>query len=238
MNDNRERPVKKRSFSIMRCIKRILFTVFIVAILATVAVTIYLSKQKDLIQNLELQIEQIKESTIPLRFMILSRSDTDISARFRFYNADGREIASFERAWSGYELAIDSLIVPVAGKQLLFPVRVFTDAIAPGKGTELFMYYDRDGFPAIFDSQSLDREARAALSQLFSRVKLTESLFSSGNTTNKQGTADEGEKNLIKPVPSIFGNAVHDIKQFRRFEIGVVYALLVRPDGGVEIIRE
>lgn len=190
----------------------------------------YLVQQKRIIQDLESRIEQVKATTIPLRFMVLSRSDEEISARFKFYSADGKEIASFERAWKGSELAIDTLVVPIKGKFLAFPVRVFTDAIAPNKGTLLFPYYDRDGMPAIFDSPTLDGELRSGLRDLFGALKRMEQFY--GNPENKNpGPA-------LSVLGTVFGNAVHDINRFWRFEIGIVYDLVVHPDGGIEILPE
>ncbi len=190
----------------------------------------FLVQQKKIIQDLERRIEQVKTTTIPLRFMVLSRSDEEISARFKFYSADGKEIASFERAWKGSELAIDTLVVPLKGQFLAFPVRVFTDAIAPNKGTLLFPYYDRDGMPAIFDSPTLDRELRLGLRDLFGALKRMEQFYGTSET--------QGSGASFSILGSVFGNAVHDIHRFWRFDIGTVYDLVVHPDGGIEILPQ
>ncbi len=212
----------------MRILRRILAWLLVLGLLAAAAAGFVLYHQRGIIKTLEERIAAVKAVTVPLRFMVLSRSDADVSARFRFYDADGREIASFERSWKGSELAIDSLIVPLEERALVFPLRVFTDAIAPAKGTELFSYYDRDGLPAILDSADLDADTRAALRDLFTRIKTYEGLLAN----------ESRGKNPVETIPGLFGNAVHDLKRFNRFEIGAVYALVAHADGGLEIIRE
>lgn len=114
----------------------------------------------------------LKSEYVPLRFMLLSRSDATVSARFFLYDADGREIASFERSWNGSELDVETLLVPVGGRGLAFPVRVFADSSSPRGGTELFGYYDRRGFPAVVDSAALDERTRGAIAAVFLSVKI------------------------------------------------------------------
>lgn len=211
---------------------RSLFLGLLLAIIALAAFSAYtVMRQKRVLQNLEQRIGQLKEEQIPLRFMVLSRSGESVSARFRFYTADGKEIASFERSWNGYELAIDTILVPIGERFVGFPARVFTDAVAPGKGTNLFAYYDRSGFPAIFETPNLGAPERLAYEELFKQVRaFTDPLI-------------ETVRNSPYDLPSkwlngAFGNAVHDIRQLRSFEVGVIYSLVVRSSGGVEIIRE
>lgn len=217
-----------RLFSrLARLLKTLAALAVLLLLAAVVALGMFLTKQRSIISSLEGRIGAVKATTVPLRFMVLSRSDSSISARFRFYDADGRDVASFERAWNGSELAVDSLLVPVGGRYLAFPVRVFTDAVAPRRGTELFPYYDRDGFPAIYDSETLDDATRAALADLFSKLKTAEGLY-----------RGDAEGALEKPLRNLFGNAVHDLQRFRRFEVGTVYSLVVHSDGGIEILRD
>lgn len=182
-----------------------------------------------LVARLEGKIAQLRPASIPLRFQVLSRGGETVSARFSFYDMDGTETAVFERSWNGTELEVESLIVPVSGSYLVFPSRVFTDTTAPGRGTELFTYYDQDGFPTIFGSAKLDRQTRSALVELFTEVKIF-------------GRSDPPRKarllaNLFR-LRSYAGNAVYDTKRLRGFELGAVYALVAKSDGKIEIIRE
>ena len=205
--------------------------VFAVIIGCTVIIAIgagiFLRRQQSIISELEKSIQSTQMITVPLRFMVLSRGDTGISARFKLYNADGREISSFERSWNGTELYIDSLVVPLESGALAFPVRVFTDAVAPRGGTNLFPYYDVDGMPGIYDSSNLDAKKRELLKDLFSKLKIAEGLYGS------RGNDTPGGRFF-----TYFGNAVHDVKQLRQFEIGTIYSLVVHADGGIEILIE
>ncbi len=208
--------------------KKIFIGIIGVVVLIFLIFTLILQYQQYLINKLEGHVEKLKESYIPLRFMVLSRSDASISARFRFYNADGKELAMFEQSWRGSELTIDSLVIPLADTTIVFPVRVFTDAIPPRSGTILFHYYDHSGMPAIYESISLPDETRTLIKKLFNQVKIYEGLVSEEKKTHKE-----------KPVVGLFGNAVHDIQQVRKFEVGTIYALVVHTaHGGIEIIRE
>jgi len=208
-------------------IKTIMALLLLFLITFAVLAGLFLQRQQRIIQNLEASIESLKITTVPLRFMVLSRSDTELSARFKFYNADGREIASFERSWNGSELYIDSLVVPLKTGALVFPVRAFTNAVAPRGGTNLMYYYDVNDMPGIYDSVNIDESKRQLLRNLFVQLKNAEGLYGS-----KSGETTGGN------ILNYFGNAVHDIKQLRQFEVGTVYSLVVHTDGGIEILNE
>jgi len=215
---------KRGALSIIRTIMALLLLFLITfAVLAG----LFLQRQQRIIQNLEASIESLKITTVPLRFMVLSRSDTELSARFKFYNADGREIASFERSWNGSELYIDSLVVPLKTGALVFPVRAFTNAVAPRGGTNLMYYYDVNDMPGIYDSVNMDESKLQLLRNLFVQLKNAEGLYGS-----KSGETTGGN------ILNYFGNAVHDIKQLRQFEVGTVYSLVVHTDGAIEILNE
>ncbi|MCA1951085.1 MAG: hypothetical protein LDL24_10970 [Treponema sp.] len=219
---------EKRGRGRFRGFLRTLIALFVIGLIViAIGAGFFLQQQQKIIRSLEASIEALKMTTIPLRFMVLSRSDTEISARFKFYNADSREIASFERSWKGSELYIDSLVVPLKTGALVFPVRVFTDAVAPRGGTMLLNYYDFDGMPGIYDSASQDGQKRLMLKELFTKLKASEGLYGT-NTTGNPGSR----------LLNYFGNAVHDIKQLRQFEIGTVYSLVIHSYGGIEIMSE
>jgi hypothetical protein len=168
---------------------------------------------------------------IPLRFTVLSRSDTSISGKFRFYNAEGREIASFERSWNGSELFIESLAIPLGERVFVFPCRVFTDAPTSKKGTSLFPYYDQDGFPAIFDSQAMSPPARQAVSTLFFRTRLSDALFGRNYAARIIPAMDS-------PVFSPYGRIQRRVHRSRELQTGVVYALRAYSDGTTEVEGE
>ena len=214
-----------------RVLRHLVFSAALLAVVLVGLLAFTVLHRRSVIARLEDRIDLLKTQFVPLRFMVLSRSDAAVSARFRFYDADGNEISSFERSWNGSELSIDSLVVPVGARALVFPSRVFTDLVPPRRGTELFAYYDRDGFPAIFQSAALDRTARSALTDLFGRVR-------SAERGDGGGVEDRPVSRADRLLRGAFGSAVHDLKRLRSFEVGAVYALVARTDGGIEIIRE
>ncbi len=211
----------RRSLTIGSVLRSVLYLFILLIVCALLVTGFVFLRQRAIIAKLEDRLSTLKSAMIPLRFMVLSRSDQSISARFRFYDADGKEIAAFERSWNGSELTIDSILVPVASSFIAFPSRVFTDAIAPRRGTDLFAYYDNDGFPEIYNSNDLDQSTRKALSTLFTQVRASERY-------DEEKSAPKGS----------FGNAVHDLHRLRGFELGAVYSLVVRTNGGIEIIRD
>lgn len=186
-------------------------------------------RQAFLVARLEERIALLRPESIPLRFQVLSRGGETVSARFGFYDMDGTRTAVFERSWNGAELEVESIIVPVSGSFLVFPSRVFTDTTAAGRGTELFPYYDQDGFPTIFGSARLDGQTRSALVELFTEIKA----FGRSDPPRKAGLL----ANFFR-LRSFAGNAVYDTKRLRGFELGAGYALVAKSDGKIEIIRE
>ena len=88
---------------------------------------------------------------------------------------------------------------------------MYTDSSPRGSGIELIRYYDRDGFPAIYDSTRLSPTERKAARRLFSLVR-TE-LW----------------------MPAFLGSLSHRTVGVRSFEPGVGYYLFVGRDGNLQI---
>ncbi|HCM28011.1 MAG: hypothetical protein A2Z99_17070 [Treponema sp. GWB1_62_6] len=212
----------------------VLVAVLLVAAALGVAVYV-LARQKSAIARLEDRIDMLEGAAAPLRFTILSRGGETVSARFAFYDAAGTEIAAFERSWKGGELSIECLVVPVAGRTLVFPSRVFADSAVPRIGTELFNYYDRAGFPAVFDSPALDGKAREALSDLFGLLRAWDRSKGEGSEPG-QGAEADARRRTAKVLDGVFAGAYRDVRSLRTAEVGAVYTLLSR--SGVEIVRE
>lgn len=171
-------------------------------------------QQKLRLGGLESSIAELKEEYVPLRFQVVARSGGGIETKIKFYDSEGRLVSVAEHSMKGESLFLDFVSVPVAAGYLAFPKAAFTEAIPAEKGVSLFSYYDKDGFPEIFASKDMDRGTRDSLTALFFKLKL-----------GRQPGAS-------------FGNAVHDVKEFRKFEIGAVYKAVARRKGGIEIIED
>lgn len=176
--------------------------------------TVLTALQKAEIARLEKNIQSLKEEIVPIRFMVLERGAGTVKARVRLYDLAGNEVDLLEMTWPGSELSFDVSVVPAAGRYLAFPRRIFTDRLAPSSGTNLYPRYDRDGFPAVFDGGDFGRFGRKQFVELFQALK------------------EERE-----PSGS-FGSVVHDIARIAAFEPGVVYRVVARPKGGIEILED
>ncbi len=151
----------------------------------------------------------------------MSRSGSSVSARCRFYNQDAYEVASFERSWSGTELALEGLVIPILDKYIFFPA--WLDTELPGRGIELFPYYSRDGFPLIYDQRFIADEFHSALRSLFAAVRRADAKNDSGGTP-RLGVA----------LPAAYRYSV----RLSDAELGAVYACVLNEKGEPVFIRE
>ncbi len=170
--------------------------------------------QESRIRRLEESVRSLEEELIPLRFMVLERGGGTLRARVRLYDLAGGEVNWLETSWPGTELAFDFTVVSFAGRYLAFPRRVFTDRIAPSAGTDLYPLYDREEFPAVFEGGGFGDYGRAKLTEVFRALR----------------AGDD--------PPGAFGSAVHDVARIAAFEPGVVYRVVARSKGGIEIREE
>jgi hypothetical protein len=106
--------------------------------------------------------------------------------------------------------------VPVNDRYVAFPSKLFSNVIAAADGIKLYSYYDKDGFPQVFESDSIDFDLKMGLQDLFQQIK-------SGQTDS---------------INQHFGNMVHDIKDLKSFMPDMVYSIVCRTKGGIEIKEE
>jgi len=186
--------------------------------------------QKQKIAYLEGISTRLRSETVPLKFMILSREGGEIKARVKLYDLAGREVAAIEKTWPGAELYVDMLLLPVRSKKgiegadswLAFPYRIFTDTVSAASGTLLFEAYDSAGFPEVFRGAEWGAKEEAALKAAFASAR---KLASSGLPASDS-------------VKGAFGSAVHEVSKLSRFEEGLVYKVVCRVKGGVEIMED
>ncbi|TFG84491.1 MAG: hypothetical protein E4H20_03005 [Spirochaetales bacterium] len=193
---------------------KFLLVLILVAMAGWAGITTILSAQRSRIASLEEGIAALQAETVPVRFMIMGRDSGMLRVRFRFYDLAGDEFASLERELPGDQLFIDFLEAPRGGSWLAFPFRIFTDTVAPVDGLDLFSVVQPADWPRTYAGGSFDADALAELGKLYA--------------------------DLIagRDVRGSFGNAVHDVAQLRSFTPGLVYRVVVRTKGGIEIIEE
>jgi hypothetical protein len=186
--------------------------------------------QKQKIAYLEGVSTRLRSETVPLKFMILSREKGEIKARLKLYDLSGHEVAAMEKSWPGSELYVDMLLLPVrseasaqkADSWLAFPYRIFTDSLSAASGTLLFDTYDSAGFPEILRGANWAPKEEAAIRSAFSSAR---KLASSGLPASDSAKGS-------------FGSAVHEVSKLARFEPDVVYKVVCRVKGGVEIMED
>lgn len=165
------------------------------------------------IKRLEAKIQFLKETTSPLQFKIDSLGQNKIFVSVKFLDSDKNQIELKQFALRGEELSFDFIIIKEDERFVAFPYKIFTDEIAPDFGVSLFEMYAKDHFPLIFHYKGIDWQSKKRYNELFDIVK-NDSLI------------DVNEK---------FGNAVHDIKHIKSFEVGQVYEIICHAKGGLEI---
>jgi hypothetical protein len=203
--------VKKSRF--MTGIRIWLVTILVLAATAG-GITLYVQSQKEKLVQLKANIAQLKEEHVPMRFKVVGREDGQIVAKVKLYDMDGSEIGAAESTLPGESLFLDFISVPLEKKFLAFPHSIFTDAVPARDGIQLFPLYDRGEFPEVFATDGINDALKKDLTALFAKVK--------------QGSAVNGS----------FGNAVHDIKEFKTFDEDVVYRVIARLKGGLEIVED
>ncbi|MDR1748596.1 MAG: hypothetical protein LBR47_06000 [Spirochaetaceae bacterium] len=153
-------------------------------------------------------------SGIIMRFTVYGTSDSTISARFWFYDRDGKEAGIIERSWNGWELFLEFIVAEFGDVHIVFPYKIYTNEISHRYGTDCLPRYDREDMPGIYDSSALDEQQRDAFRVLFRHVKTVL------------------EFNLSPP--QIKMNTIH----LRNPQVGRIYAVYVDASGTVTVILE
>jgi hypothetical protein len=189
------------------------------------------------------ELAELKSILVPLRFRVAERNYGSMKVEFNFYSLcvddderadiedkikEEKPFASREFTLGGEELFIDCLrFHEEAGGDYkhdvnwVFPYRIFTDYMPAEKGIPVYEYYEKNGFPQIYNVFELGADARDTLTRVFSDVKQY------GNITDEE---------LKKKIT---GNAIHDINKVARFQVGKWYDVVIHiKKGTVEFIAE
>lgn len=170
--------------------------------------------QAEKISRLEKAIGELKEETVPIRFMILSHDDGSLRFRLRFYNLAGEEMGMQEMSLPGRQLYLDFFALPMDKSWLALPYRVFTESIAPAEGVLLSRWTIPGLIPLNYSGGPFDSQALEELGKTYLE------LLAGGE------------------VRGSFGNAVHDIAELGNFRLEQVYRVVVRKKGGIEILED
>jgi hypothetical protein len=186
--------------------------------------------QREKIVYLEKLTTRLQSETVPLRFMILSREGGTIAAKVKLYDLTGRELAAIEKSWPGTVLYVDMLLAPARADKssrsaeawLAFPYRIFTDRLPAASGSLLFDSYDAGGFPEVLRGVAWSAAEEAAIKGAFRRARRSAAAGAPA--------ADSASGS--------FGSAVHELSELSKLEEKVVYKVVCRVKGGVEIMED
>ena len=194
----------------------VILLLLIVAAGATFFLTQYDSIQKKKIEELTLNIAELKAEHVPILFKIVERTDSGMQVVVKFFDAEDNELTRKEYSLRGKELSFDFQVIPIDKSYLAFPYKIYSDQIAPVDGIDLIENYDKAGFPQVFYQSDLSVDNKRVLASIFEKVKAGKIL---------------DEKNT-------FGSVVHDFEGIKSFETGLIYKIVSRTKGGIEIIEE
>jgi len=206
--------------------------------------------QQRKIAGLEALSAKLTAETVPMRFMVLSRGDEGVRVRIRLYDLSGKELVLVEKTFPGRELFFDFLVSSLpppeaagaggggesgGARWLAFPYRVFTDSLPAAQGALLLDAYDRSGFPAVFDGGAFGAGESAALKAVFARARKAAAAGepAAGTVGYEGGRGSAGSRGSAD-----YGSAVHEVSSLARFEEGVVYKIVCRVKGGIEIMED
>jgi len=192
---------------------KILFSLLLIIIITVFGFFGYFYYQRKNIEKLEIQLYNLMKTQTPIKFKILKKTEDSLYIKVKYYNLEELEIVEKNYTIKGNELAFDFYVFNRNEKHFAFPYLIFSDQVAPSDGIDIANDYNSNGFPEIFDFKEIDRQKFEYLSEKYNQIL---------------------RKNLT--FGEDFGNSVHDIKEFKQFDIGVVYKISVHSKGGIEII--
>ncbi len=196
----------------------------ILLIIAGIGVGVYFlflgtKSQEKKIQQLEQEIAFMKQETTPIRYTILSKENGNITVGVKFYDLDGNQIGKTQRfTMKGNTASFEFYVVKFDKGYIAFPVKIYTDLIAPENGTWLYDYYEEDNFPMVFYSKKTTKEFNEGIEALYEKIR----------TEN------------IEDLDNVFGNMVqnHPKADTSQANSDIVYKIIVHTKGGIEIIQD
>lgn len=107
----------------------------------------------------------------------LGRNAETVSAEISFYEPNGTLCGRYERAWQGWELNIECIVLNLKNGNLVFPYRIFSDKSKHGTGVNLIPYYSKNNYPATYGYTFFSKEDKKAIQTLFKSAALSPYLF-------------------------------------------------------------
>lgn len=200
-------------------LKKIIFGIVITGLLIIGAGILFkqcIKSQKEKLENLRSHISELKKEIVPIKFDIEDKTNKKITVEVRFYNTSEELLAKEHFTLIGNELTFDFQMVMFNNHYIGFPWKLYTDIMPPDSGKLLQQYYTKEGFPAIYKSQTSNDNIEEGIQVLYEKLM--------------QEKTDS--------LPGNFGSAVHDLHRVREFLPHHTYKIVLRTKGGIEIIPE
>jgi len=201
-------------------IKGILVLIFIVLGASIVVYFMFLKTESQLekIQKLNDEIVCLKSEYQPIRYKVTSRKDGETTVLVKFYNLDGVEVNKQEYTLQGSIVSFDFYVIEFTNGFVAFPSKIFTDEIDAASGTELYHYYEKDGYPSIYFSDDATKTFNVGITALYNKIK----------------TGD------IDDIENIFGSLVQNnvANVIDNRDVDIWQKIIVHTAGGIEIIEE
>lgn len=140
------------------------------------------------IENAEKHLEASNLSIFNTGCIIktLGRNSETVSAEISFYEPDGTLCGRYERAWHGWELNIECMVLNLKSGNLVFPYRIFSDESKHGTGVNLIPYYSKNNYPATYGYTVFSKEDKKAIQTLFKAAAFSPYLFLFFSSAKKQ----------------------------------------------------
>jgi hypothetical protein len=194
----------------------ILAIIVFLAIAAVATFFFLLKVQKDQINLLGNELSSLESEKIPMRFIIEKPKDGYLNVTIRFMDGTGNPGPSVAYELKGTRLYLDFIIFPYKNAYLVYPWKIFTEQISPDNGINLCKDYLQNGFPVTFSNISISTQDKNKIMEYFDLAKSSE----------------------WQKIKNSFGNALHDIQEIGSFKTSVIYKVVTRKLGGIEIMED
>ncbi len=176
------------------------------------------------IQNLSATLSYLKSETLFARLKVHNIEDGEIHFNIVFFTPDQKEVAPLSLSLSGADLYVESRVIVLSDadrtRALIFPLRIYSDTVAPVDGILLHALYPPNSVPLLYQPN----QNKAILSaELLTLSKIA--LHQSNTIKLKTGILKENFDTSLHIGP--FGELQEDS-----------YDLILHPNGAVEIRKQ
>ena len=192
------------------------------------------------IADLETMVSSLEDEYVPIKFKLNKTKGDEISIKVLFQDLEGNTIKEETVSILGSEIHFDFQVIQLTPEKkntkkvekstlaqyMFYPYKIYSEKVEPENGIDLCTFYDKKGFPAIYegfvnflpeDRQKYEKGYTEKITQTFEYIL-------------------NGE---LEKLTNQYGSAVHDMQGISEFKKGYVYSVVCHPHtGGIEIRSE